>query len=368
MGEILDTSSGLLTIRPLNRTDERAVLDLVRLALYGENFPDLPGYWQWKHYENPFGESFGLVAWAGEQLAAVRLFMRWSLCGGGQVVRVGRAVDMAVHPDWRRRGLFERMTLASLEPMAAEGIALTYNTPNSLSLPGYLKMGWSHPGRLPLRMHVRHPGRVLGHVVRAQLGHDAAGRKGLTPSGGKARPVKAVGLVDNTQVLCLLQDVAVRELTQRVGAAQLDPPSRDAAVSRLRTVLSPEYLEWHYGRNHWYPYVAAFESRGNEGALVVGRLLMRQGLVEVWLTEVVASPGRRGRALAARAAARLACQTRADYVVVSALGETPGVRRGYLPLGRRGTDVTVRVLMSDLPLDPTSWAGWAAGIGDFELF
>jgi hypothetical protein len=67
-------------------------------------------------------------------------------------------------------------------------------------------------------------------------------------------------------------------------------------------------------------------------------------------------------------AAQLASRVGADYVAVSGLGDTFGLRLGYVPVGRRGIDVTLRPLHPSLPVDPTSWAGWAAGIGDLELF
>lgn len=358
-----ETDLADLEIHPLQRQDEADVVELMRLALYGRDFPDLPGYWRWKHYDNPFGESFGLVARAGDQIVAVRAFMNWHLCGGGRLLRVGRAVDMAVHPEWRRRGVFERMTLALLEPMTAEGLVLTFNTPNAMSLAGYLKMGWAHPGRLPLRVKIRRPLRTTVRVGRTLLTRVIGG--GVSQGGGGQA---LQGNVDNSRVLRLLRDPAVVELVQRAREAQLVAISPRSTAFRLRTALGQEYLEWHYGKNRWYPYAATYEAQGPAAALVIGRLRQRAGLVELLLTEVVTCPGRRGRALVARAAARLARETRADYLVTSALGGTPGALRGYIPVGRRGVDVTVRLLESTLTVDPSTWAGWAAGIGDFELF
>ncbi len=48
--------------RPFTRADEDQIVDLLTVAMYGADFPDLRGYWRWKHYDSPFGESFGLVA------------------------------------------------------------------------------------------------------------------------------------------------------------------------------------------------------------------------------------------------------------------------------------------------------------------
>jgi len=351
-----------LEVRRFRREDEAEVLELVGTVLYPEDFPDFPGYWRWKHYENPFGKSFGLVALAGEKVVAARLFMHWQLCAGGQLLRVGRAVDAAVHPGWRRQGLFQKLTLAQLEPMRADGLVLTFNTPNAASSAGYRKMGWVDLGRLPLRVKVVRPLTAFPVLL--------SGRRAEVPQPRTESGVvpNAAGRVDNSQVLALLREPAVRSLVEGAGTAQnVDPPPGSAAF-RLRTALSPAYLEWHYGRNCWYQYAAAFVSKREAGALVIGRVRHRRGLREALVTEIVASEARHSRALVAEAMTQLARDTQADYLAVAALGQAPGLRDGFVPIGRRGAGVALRVLGPNLPIDPTVWCNWAAGIGDFELF
>ncbi len=198
--------------RPFTRDDEDQIVDLLGLAMYGADFPDLRGYWRWKHYDCPFGESFGLVAVDQEKapgkVVGLRVFMRWELLGGGRVYRAGRAVDTATHPDWRRRGFFEHMTTALTERLTAEGFDLTFNTPNQFSLPGYLKMGWAEVGRLPLRVKLRRPVRVLGAAARVALRR-----------GDLSAPADFSAAVDNSEVLALLRDPAVRSFLERVAAA-----------------------------------------------------------------------------------------------------------------------------------------------------
>ncbi len=73
--------------------------------------------------------------------------MRWEFEHESAVVRCVRAVDTATHPDYQGRGIFRRLTLAALPAMADDGVQFVFNTPNSQSLPGYLKMGWQEIGR-----------------------------------------------------------------------------------------------------------------------------------------------------------------------------------------------------------------------------
>ena len=53
-------------------------------------------------------------------------------------------------PAHQGRGIFRRLTMTAVEELTAEGVDFVFNTPNDNSRPGYLRMGWSTVGRLPL--------------------------------------------------------------------------------------------------------------------------------------------------------------------------------------------------------------------------
>ena len=72
--------------------------------------------------------------------------------------------------------------------------------------------------------------------------------------------------------------------------------------------------------------------------------------------------------MAARVAGQLAKKTAADYLGVSALAGPLGLSHGYLPVGPRGTNVTVCALQPSLPLDPAGYSSWTPSMGDLELF
>lgn len=330
--------------RPYTRADEEQILHLLRLSMKMDDFPDLQGFWRWKHYQNPFGESPGLVAVDGEKVVGVRVFLRWQWRAGDRVLRAVRAVDTATHPEWERRGIFQGMTLGMVERLTAEGVDFIFNTPNQFSMPGYLKMGWTHVGRLPLRLKVRRPFKVARTV---------AGGGGL---GGATAITRAA---DNSPVLELLADPAVRALVETAG---------EVANPGLHTALSPAYLEWRYGHNRWYGYRAAFEQHGPSAALVVCRPNRRGRLNELLVDEVITHPAEGGRLLAVRMVDGLARSTDADYVAVSGLDPAALRLGGFRLTGRWGPDLTVRPLQPDLPVDPRSFGSWSAGFGDLELF
>jgi hypothetical protein len=330
--------------RPYARADEDQIVDLLRVAMKMQDFPDLQGFWRWKHYENPFGESPGLVAVADGRMVGVRVFLRWEWHTGDRVYQAVRCVDTATHPEWGRRGIFERLTTGMIESLPGLGVDFIFNTPNQYSMPGYLKMGWVHVGALPLNIRPRRPINVAAAMVRRQK------------LGGAS---EITGAVDNTAVLELLRDPSVRALVETEGARP------DA---RLHTARTPAYLEWRYGRNRWYGYRAGFDSRGSSAALAVCRVSRRGPLKELLVCDLVTRPDRRSRRLATGIVGRLAREIAADYVAVSGLSTPLGIASGFIPVGNHGRDLTVRHLETKLAVDPTALGAWAASFGDLELF
>ena len=332
--------------RPYTRADEDQILDLLRVAMKMDAFPDLRGFWRWKHYENPFGDSPGLVAIGDGKVVGLRVFLRWEWRAGGRTFRAVRAVDTATHPEWGRRGIFEHMTREMIDRLTADDVDFIFNTPNQYSMPGYLKMGWTLVGRLPLRIRPQRPTRVL---------KVAAHRSGLGGATAITEPA------ENTPVLDLLGQPAVRRLI--VAAA--DTTGDEQGLSTMRT---PAYLEWRYGHNRWYSYRAGFDEREGSAALVIARPSRRGELNELLITDLVMLPDRGSRSLAAGIARRLAAETEADYIGASGFGHALGMANGYLSVGQRGPNLTVRPLRDGLQPDPRQFSSWGAGFGDLELF
>ena len=120
---------------------EQDVDEIVRLLRGSLSDSHTPQLFKWKHYENPFGKSYGLLACDQEKIVGVRMFMFWQFRKKEQVIRSIRPVDTIVDPSYRGRGLFNTLTLKGLES-CEDQYDLVFNTPNQNSLPGYLKMGW----------------------------------------------------------------------------------------------------------------------------------------------------------------------------------------------------------------------------------
>ncbi|GHA53375.1 GNAT family N-acetyltransferase [Pontibacter akesuensis] len=135
-------------IRVAIEEDIPAILELFELSLGTEGGAPVASFWRWKHIDNPFGASPVLLAFDEDKLIGLRAFMRWQWAYKEHVLPAFRAVDTATHPDYRGKGIFSKLTKALIEELKrTESSCFIYNTPNSQSKPGYLKMGWSVLGK-----------------------------------------------------------------------------------------------------------------------------------------------------------------------------------------------------------------------------
>jgi len=339
-------------IVPLDEVPLGDVLALLRSTLGEGPLGRGEEAFRWKHRAGPFGPSPGLAAVADDgTLVGVRLFQRWRLAAGGGELAAVRAVDTATHPEWRRRGVFRRLTLDLAGRVRDEGATLIFNTPNAHSRAGYLAMGWRSVGRVPLLVRPLRPGRLAAAMLRGAR------------SGAAAAPPRA-----------LAGTAPVADLLGNPGAGGFLAGLWNGEP-RLHTPRTAAYLRWRYAEPpaDALPYGALWHSEGDAGAVVIARERVRRGLTGIVLSEVLVRGGERGERAATKLVGKIAARSGADYLVAIAARGTSERRAlraaGLLPVGRRGPHLTVREL-SPLPtaIVPTSWHGWRLGAGDLELF
>ena len=134
--------------------DIQEIVNLLLTSLSNKNSRE---HFIWKHIENPFGKSYGLLACENDKIIGVRMFMFWKFEKGGEIIRALRPVDTITHPDYRGKGIFKKLTLDGLRNCSGK-YDLIFNTPNKKSLPGYLKMGWEkHKDKLQYKLGIIFP-------------------------------------------------------------------------------------------------------------------------------------------------------------------------------------------------------------------
>ena len=120
---------------------EKDVPKIIRLL--NDNYPTVhtEKAFLWKHVENPFGKSHGLVIPEGDQIIGLKIFMWWEFLCNGKRIRTLRPVDAVVDKEHRRKGLWTKLTKQGLVDLEDE-YDLIIAAPNENSAPGNKKMGW----------------------------------------------------------------------------------------------------------------------------------------------------------------------------------------------------------------------------------
>jgi glycosyltransferase involved in cell wall biosynthesis/GNAT superfamily N-acetyltransferase len=311
-----------ITVRRATAADLPAILELCRKSL-GWADGDWDGFYRWKHCENPFGKSPTWVAEADGRIVGLRAFMRWRFDRDGRTVQAARAVDTATDPEFRGKRLFTALTLGALPELRAEGIDMVFNTPNTSSRPGYLKMGWQDVGRLPpvLRpMALRKLPAILQSRVPA----------------------------DHWPVPITIGRSVEEWLADDAGAVL--PGTRGR--SGVRTVIDADFARWRFGSPLQPSRVVG---RGDLVAVVQVR---RRGQI----TELVGlagwgNPGDIDRLLVASAR-----EAGADVII--RLGPAKW-RSGYIHVPRTGPRLAC-LMLADEPAPP--FEEWHLSMGDVALF
>lgn len=319
-------------IRRAEPDDLTRILRLLEVCLGWGTEPVYRSFFEWKHRDNTFGASPAWVAVDGEQIVGLRILMRWEFDRGSDVVRAVRAVDTATHPEYQGQGIFSRLTRAAIDELAEQGVAFVFNTPNDKSRPGYLKMGWHVIERLPVQVR---PLSIAG-LTRILRARTAAGRWSEPSRAG---------------------DAAAEVLRERASIVQL--LGTRVPSDRIRTRLSPEYLEWRYAGD-LLTYRAIVAPNGLADGVAIFRVRQRGSAREAALCDVIAAGDDVG--IARSLVKRVARAADADYLL-NLRGSVPG--RGRLPLPGQGPTLTWRPLATDQTEPPRDWS---LGLGDIELF
>ena len=209
-----------------------------------------------------------LVAETDGRVVGFRALMRWRFLAPDGVIEAVRPVDTATHPDFQGQGIFSRLTRAALDSIRGD-VDLVFNTPNSKSLPGYLKMGWTVVGSVPISVRIRRP-------VRFALG--VRTRNAATVAN---EPGPAVEAETATSVL------GTDRVLDLVAAADLPDP-------RIHTRRDLDYLRWRYGSAPGLDYRGMLmEEGGTIRGLALFRVRPRGRLWETTVDELIVAPGDR---------------------------------------------------------------------------
>lgn len=118
-------------------------------------------HWQWQFEHNPYARPTICVARreSDDLLVGSHVIMPIALNTAGTRVLAGHTLDLVVHEDFRRQGLFQTTARECFTWCLERGLRAVIAFPNSQSYPGFVRsLGWSHildPQRWDLRTGLR---------------------------------------------------------------------------------------------------------------------------------------------------------------------------------------------------------------------
>ena len=300
--------------------DRDAIVALLTSSLGNTSSPKSIANWTWKHEHNPFGKSEVMVSAGDNSLSGIRAMMPWVWQAGQQQFQTYRAVDTATHPDFQGKGIFKKLTQNMVGHLQSVGSDFIFNTPNSQSLPGYLKMGWQEWGRIKVS--------IIPYFLIRFLSSNTSNQ--------------GIG-IEETEILCSQWN----EMQARTG--------------RLFTPKSPAYLRWRYLDNP----VIDYHCHADQDFFIAAYIKRHKKFVELRISELICIQN--NPKIKSRLIGVLKTLTKDTKVHLITLSEEacrnlrlPGLT---LPVGPK---LTIRKL-SDQTVIP-ALLQWSPALGDLELF
>ncbi len=313
-----------MQIREATEQDIPEILEVLKASLGETSSKKTETVWRYKHIDNPFGKSLVLVAVENDRIIGIRALMRWKWQLGDQVFSAFRAVDTATHPEHQGKGIFKKLTLRAIDIAKEKGDTFIFNTPNTQSLPGYLKMGWKEVDKLKVRANLANPLNWFGN------------------KGNRIRELN--NNCSNAQIIKLI--LRYNELK--------------AKENKLFTLKSPEYLSWRYENNPLQEY----EVKGDKDFYLAGYIKQHKYFKELRITEHIFVDDS-GFDKISNAVKEFSEKFGAQIITTSI-----GLNLGLGFSGKFGPILTLRDvnLGSNLKQDFLQLNNWSYTLGDLELF
>lgn len=118
-------------------------------------------YFIWKHFDNPFGPSILVWAVCQNKVIGFRALWHMPFCAERENIVAYQPCDTAVLAAYRGKGIFSDMTKLAKSKAIELGAKLIFNFPNTMSVRGYLKLGWYHQAKINRFLMVCRPFSVL---------------------------------------------------------------------------------------------------------------------------------------------------------------------------------------------------------------
>ena len=144
--------------------EKEKLLDLFQ-ASFGEAVS--AEYWDWKYLQNPLSppDPEVIVAVDNGRIVGARPFWFAEMWLGNVIVKTVLRCDTMVHPDYRGRGIFNRMGQFAIRYLKDNGYSLSYGFPGPMARPGNLSQGYRIVAETEHMFRVVRPQKLLSYKL-----------------------------------------------------------------------------------------------------------------------------------------------------------------------------------------------------------
>ncbi len=252
-------SSDEYRIRPYEPRDRDGFLSLYESVWGAAKGPE---WFDWRFGSNPYRDGVQMiVAEQDGQLIGADPILPFRLRIGSRTVDAYQPVDMMVHPDHRRRGVFSGMTEQLLEQYNNDA-ALLFNFPTDALLPGLKKFDWREIGSVPTSYRVQNPSSILSDHIGSTTSN------ALSPFLRVAEIITKRGLAALDRLNAPLENATI-ETYDGVVAAPIERLYNSAPPERIHVPRDVDFLEWRFGNPRWETSTCVASRDGDPVASIV---------------------------------------------------------------------------------------------------
>ncbi len=142
-------------VRDGNEEDVEGIFSVRRNA-FGETEKDKldPGFWKWEFKQGPDGEALIYIVEDEDRVVGHFADLPREFSLRGEVVRGTLSVDLMVHSDYRRKGIFEAMGKYAIQRVRKEnGLFMMAYPIRPETVQGFKKIGWEEVVELPVLVY-----------------------------------------------------------------------------------------------------------------------------------------------------------------------------------------------------------------------
>ncbi len=334
------------SIRLYREGDEEQILQLREVASSGKK--DLQ-WWRWLYRDSPGGLAIIVLAEANGRIIGQHAAVFLDIKVGNQIIRGYRGLELMVHPDYRRQGIFIEITKVMEKELTASGRILNCSTPNNRSRPGFLK----HLNYLEI-CRLAAPRRVIdwGVILKTRYGIPVLAGRGLGLAWEhlvhRTAPARTTG-IEVEQVTSF--DERIDKFWEKASR------TREIMIAKDR-----QYLNWRYVTKPGNKYRILIARQQDEITGFIVFHLEGQNPSRGVIIDLLTVPGADAatEALVNNAVARMKAEG-AAIVSTWIIEDTPfyGTFRKLGWVNRRGAPFCIRILDQNLPrdfvTDPGHW-------------